>query len=151
MLTMSTMLTMSSMLWIIIIAIISIVCILLWWQSYDIPEFTNYPTIHTACKNTSSCGGDLVCDVICNKCKKGIGGDCAENIDCEYGLICNNWKCTLQPQQPQSNVKNIQVEERISVPELNIKNIGDIPGGKTLVEQPKKVQWNDNLNQTFYI
>jgi hypothetical protein len=60
-------------------------------------DFTKYPTIHSKCNQNSSCGGDLVCDVGCNRCKKQLSGDCSNNVDCESGLICQNWKCVPIP------------------------------------------------------
>lgn len=73
----------------------------------------NYPTMHARCKkdNLSSsypcdgalcvtqCGGDLVCDETCNRCKKMLGGSCSSNVDCETGLICHSWTCV-----PPSNI-----------------------------------------------
>lgn len=57
------------------------------------PEF---PTIHSHCEKNSLCGGDLICDRSCNRCKKPIGGDCATDVDCQTGLHCSsNWTCSI--------------------------------------------------------
>jgi hypothetical protein len=51
------------------------------------------PIMHARCKNTP-CGGDLICDDVCYRCKQKVGGKCATNIDCQSSLLCHNWICT---------------------------------------------------------
>lgn len=135
--------------WLLLIITAIIVLTLLWWysnppiQSTSITSHTGsdkssnlssdssdspvYPTIHARCQSSSSCGGDLVCDLNCHRCKKKLGGDCSNDLDCESDLHCHNWKC-----------------------------ISDPPSSLIDVSSPKKhsskgVKWNDDLNQTFYI
>jgi len=79
--------------WILLILLAIIVIIILCFYNYNIDP--NIPTIHAQCHENNSCGGDLTCDTICHRCKKKIGGNCAGDVDCETGLRCINWKCSL--------------------------------------------------------
>jgi hypothetical protein len=105
------------MLWslgiILIIIAIFVLIFLAWWyrepsiddinKTEDETNSNNYPTMHARCRKdprcdgtvcVSDCGGDLICDTTCHRCKKKIGGNCSSTVDCETGLICDNWKCT---------------------------------------------------------
>lgn len=95
-------------------------------------EDINYPTIHSSCSNNNSCGGDLICDIKCNRCKKKIGGNCSGDVDCETGLICHNWICT--DKKPFHD--NISSEAFDQLHSSNIKK--------------KNVHWNDS-NDIFLI
>lgn len=99
--------------------------------SHTFTDLPYYPTIHSQCPNNHSCGGDLICDTTCHRCKMKLGGDCAINTDCENGLICHDWKCS----DPKVNVKETINEDS---DELNNQSI------------KKNVHWNDN-NEIFYI
>lgn len=129
-------------LWFILIIIAIIVLALLWWFNVSSlqpssPSSPNLatdssispPTVHARCNSSSSCGGDLVCDSHCHRCKKKLNGDCATDVDCESGLHCHNWKCVPNP------------------PHILIDPSSSQPKKRTL----KTVTWNDDLNETFYI
>lgn len=93
-------------------------------------NITHHPTIHSMCNQNSLCGGDLVCDINCHRCKKKVGGSCSSDIDCESHLICHNWICT-STQESDSYV----VEPNHITPNKSTKN----------------VQWNDSMNKTYII
>lgn len=78
-------------LWIILVIVAIIVLILLWW--FNTEDITHYPTVHARCRSNTTCGGDLICDLNCNRCRKQVNGDCSADNDCQSGLICYNWKC----------------------------------------------------------
>lgn len=61
------------------------------------------PTLHSKCDNNTSCGGDLICNKNCKRCKKKLGGDCSMDIDCDDGLKCYEWKCVSK--KDKKNVK----------------------------------------------
>lgn len=71
-------------------------------NSKPINEIEEYPTIHSECSNRSTCGGDLVCDSSCNKCRKPLGSTCAADVDCEKGLMCKNWVCSKNNKSDKS-------------------------------------------------
>lgn len=98
-----------------------------WWISTS-HIYNTLPTIHSKCKDTSSCGGDLICDTICHRCKKRIGGNCSSDIDCESGLLCKNWICVSS----NNNISN------------------DIALSPKSKHSSKRVHWNDNQNQIHY-
>lgn len=62
--------------------------------SHQEEEEITPPTMHAKCYTNHGCGGDLTCDVVCSRCKKKIGGNCASDVDCETGLVCRSWKCS---------------------------------------------------------
>jgi hypothetical protein len=72
----------------------------------DSDESVHHPTIHAKCPFDALCGGDLVCDTKCLRCKKKIGGNCAVDNDCIFGLICHDWKC-----EPPINTKESEIHE----------------------------------------
>jgi hypothetical protein len=89
------------MLWIILICLAVIVIFISWWLQIDNSSVLNsdnssedfQPTMHARCREDVPCGGDLICDIKCKRCKQKINGDCAEDVDCETGLRCYHWKC----------------------------------------------------------
>jgi len=89
-----------------------------------------HPTIHSKCNRSSSCGGNLICDSSSHRCKQQLNGPCSSSIDCHSDLICHNWSC-VSPSNIQSS--NISVGSHVSVSET------------------KRVHWNDNMNQIYYI
>ena len=127
------------MLWIIAIILIFIsilVLSLLSWLYYKSPDI--YPTIHSPCHDNSlcdgvfcvrNCGGDLICDPVCHRCKKKLGGVCSSTVDCETGLICSNWIC----------VSDDGVEDDLSDPSFSISS-----------PNQKHVRWTDH-NEIFPI
>lgn len=107
----------------IILLILSIlVLIFLWFYNRESHDDPNYPTIHSTCGENTTCGGDLVCDISSRRCKKKEGGDCAENIDCDYNLHCFNWKCVSNP--------------------TTVDYIDDTVSSEKKHEQLKNVHWN---------
>jgi len=134
------------MLWIIVIIIIIIIVILIllryisfWFlqsdnilNSEDISHDQEFPlpTIHNRCDIDKPCGGDLVCDLKCKRCRKSLNGDCSSDIDCDSGLRCFNWKCS--PIQ-KINSSNNESSDLIKQKKSN-----------------KFVRWNDENNQTHY-
>lgn len=115
------------MIWLIILIIVAIIVILLLWYYIPKHEDVEYPTMHARCNRSSSCGGDLVCDIQCNTCKKTQDGDCSSDVDCEFGLYCHNWKCT------------------------HIPGKSEITETKQSGDTNKKVHWNANIEETRYI
>lgn len=93
--------------------------IFLWWLSNYFKDTTD-PIIHSQCNSNNSCGSELVCDLISNRCKKALGGDCSTDVDCQTGLYCVNWKCT--DNLKSSNENNITINKN---------------------KTNKKVQWSD--------
>lgn len=123
--------------WLILI-IIAILVILLFWcyNIYSHPSI--YPTMHARCHKDTPCGGDLICDDSCYRCKKGVDGDCAGDVDCQTGLHCHQWKC--KPNLPDNKISDLSSKEP---PVLPIQ--------PTIIPKPKKrVRWNDK-NQIFNI
>ena len=101
------------------------------------------PTIHSRCGTNTSCGGDLTCDLHCRRCKKKSGGDCATDIDCEFGLHCHNWKCTSTiptTDNSQPTKDNSQPTSTTSTKD----NSQQTP-------EQRGVKWNDDKNETYYI
>lgn len=90
-------------LWVILILIGLIVVVYIWWtspiplapQTNDSQEDLPIPTMHSFCDPNRSCGGDLVCDSQCHRCKMKAGGDCAGDGDCDRNFRCHDWKCIL--------------------------------------------------------
>lgn len=117
--------------WVILIIFAIIVLFILWWFSgSEVEESSHYPTVHARCRSDSACGGDLVCDLHCNRCRKKIGGDCSGDNDCESGLRCHNWKCSpddsnYTAETPKDSMKS---------------NKGPVKG----------VRWNDTKNEIHY-
>lgn len=62
------------------------------WKNALNQENEEYPTMYSRCDINNKCGGNLVCDA--GRCRQKLGGNCAANLDCESGLVCNNWICT---------------------------------------------------------
>lgn len=83
-------------LWIVLIIIAIIVLSLLWWFNSEEQTTTHYPTVHARCRSDTTCGGDLVCDLSCNRCRQQLNGDCSMDTDCQSGLRCHRWKCVLE-------------------------------------------------------
>jgi len=116
-------------LWFILIIIAIVVLFVLWW--YTTPSLQdNVPTLHARCKESSSCGGDLTCDLNCRRCKKQKDGHCATDVDCETGLTCQHWKCLPQ-----------QLPITSDLPTL-VKNS---------TRSTRKVHWDDTNPQFFPI
>lgn len=115
-------------LWVILIIIAIIFLIALWWYTGN-PSQENIPTMHARCKENSTCGGDLTCDVNCRRCKKTKGGDCANDVDCETGLKCQQWKCL----PPQSEIPS------------------EPPTIKKPTRSERRVHWDETKNQIFSI
>lgn len=82
-------------------------------QESGIVDPINYPTIHAYCQSDSACGGDLICDINCKRCKKKFGGNCSSNVDCEFGLDCYNWKCvpTINEQKQSENLTSMEINQ----------------------------------------
>lgn len=96
-------------LWIILICIAILVLVGVRWWQLVIPvnganlesevdmkvgaEIEAEPIMHARCRENTPCGGDLICDLKCKRCKQPVHGDCAVDTDCETGLHCLNWKC----------------------------------------------------------
>lgn len=143
------------LLWVIFIIIAIVVLFLLFCNNYTDSSSTsntnntssdridpnsddaiNYPTMHARCRSNSSCGGDLICDLNCRRCRKKLGGDCSSDIDCESGLHCYDWKCIPNPNfHPVINTSNLPPDNS----DLN-QNL-----------DTKEVHWDDNQNITYYI
>lgn len=123
-------------LWVVLIIVAIIVLFLLWWISGNTQnlesnsEFGSYPTIHARCKSSSMCGGDLVCDLNCHRCRKKLGGDCANDNDCESGLHCHNWRCVDDDVPP--------IDNPIDTTKVDTKEV-------------KAVKWDETRNKTYYI
>ena len=121
--------------WILVIVIAIIVIVVLWWYHDGAqPQTTAIeepPTMHARCRSNSACGGDLVCDVQCHRCKQKVGGNCAVDVDCESGLRCHDWKC---------------------IP-FNVDSTGDATKHSSNTQKPAnpEVHWDDAKNETFYI
>lgn len=130
------------MFWIIIIIIAILTLLFLsYWYSYHLFNSTKdtlslnsdiYPTIHARCKQdpkcdgttcVRDCGGDLICDEICHRCKKKLDGSCSSSVDCKTGLICHNWICV----HPDS---------------LDVHTDTEIIHSKPTIS--KQVHWNNN-------
>lgn len=93
------------------------------------------PTIHARCRNDIPCGGDLICDLQCKRCKSQINGNCSGDVDCESGLQCHNWKCV-----PQESIA-ISEDQIIPIDQIDFKD-EKISG--------TKIKWNPTPN-IFYI
>lgn len=130
--------------WLFIIIIAIVILALLWWYSVpsspSVPQDpkeskeANHPTIHARCRENSTCGGDLVCDTNCRRCKKKEGGACAIDVDCESGLQCRNWICA--PTEVGAPISD------------SLKSSPNVEHNKQ--SDTKKVHWND-YNEIFYI
>lgn len=125
------------MIWLIVMIIILIIAIIgiWWWQTNNKnqeKENGEIPTIHSRCDG--KCGGDLICDKTCSRCKKEIGGDCSSNVDCRTGLVCHQWKCL--PYHPSFSIS--QSQESSNTESRNVS------------EQDKHIRWNES-NETFVI
>jgi hypothetical protein len=119
-------------LWVILILVAIVAIFLLWWFSNFTPEVDDiesefHPTIHARCQSNSTCGGDLICDLNCHRCRKQSGGDCANDVDCEFGLQCHDWKCSPVD------------EPKISDAPSKSSNKGD----KERPKRNKSVRWAD--------
>lgn len=114
-----------------IVLICIAVLVLIWYgitSSHNPPEpnsdDSHQPTIHATCKDGVPCGGDLVCDINCKRCKKQIGGNCAHDVDCETGLRCYHWKC-INSQNTNSqdiNSQNINSQDIVSDNDISSSN-----------------------------
>lgn len=122
-----------------------IIFALMWYFGSRIPDHdfipdhtpeVQYPTIHSVCQTSTSCGGDLTCDASCHRCKKTLGGACASNVDCEQGLICHDWYCTASSSKYD--------------PELTIPKHKNLEASESK-HNSSKVHWADDKNQTYYI
>lgn len=119
-------------LWIIVVLCAILILFLGWWFSSkegDESEEPSYPTVHARCRSDSTCGGDLICDLNCNRCRKKIGGNCSADMDCESGLRCREWKCT-RTKEPD----NPKLEEH----------------SKSHIYDSKGVHWDETKNETYY-
>lgn len=104
-------------LWIILILIAITILFLLWWYAdfTDPPAEINsietefHPTIHARCQSSLTCGGDMICDLNCHRCRKQLGGDCANDVDCEFGLRCRNWKCGQDDPESSKTIEPAKV------------------------------------------
>ena len=67
----------------------------------------NLPTLHSKCDKNEPCGGDLICNKNCKRCKQKLGGNCSMDIDCDEGLKCYDWKCVSKL------VKNVKWKDDI--------------------------------------
>jgi hypothetical protein len=96
---------------------------------------SNLPTMHSRCQ-INTCGGDLVCDLNCNRCKKNLAGDCSTDIDCNSGLYCHNWQCAP-----------------IIPPPLNIipREPSSVNITATTAPEKKSVKWDDTKNEIFFL
>lgn len=117
--------------WLILIILAIIVLAILWWYSGAPGTKDDYPTMHARCKDGTKCGGDLICDNNCHRCKKRKGGACAGDVDCESGLICNNWICTSSEDVTIINDKNSKSNSSIEI------------------KDKKGVRWDESRNQIF--
>ena len=117
-------------LWIILLVIAIIVLFVLWWflpDDSDI-EVDHHPTVHARCQSDGACGGDLTCDLKCNRCRKKLEGDCSADNDCESGLKCHNWKCIRDDSNAESSETNIPIQKK----------------------KRKGVRWDETKNETRY-
>lgn len=85
----------------IAVIIFILICIIFFFYKSK-PKIENFekeddsehvPTLHSKCDINQHCGGDLICNKNCKRCKKQLGGDCSMDIDCDEGLKCHDWKC----------------------------------------------------------
>jgi len=138
-------------LWIILIVIAILVLFILWWISGNetmLIEIDNYPTVHARCRSDSTCGGDLTCDLHCNRCRKKIGGDCSADNDCESGLICRNWKCSTESNSAESNSAEPNSNKSNTLePNTNKSNNHIVPSKQST---NKGVHWDETKNSTHY-
>ena len=128
-------------LWIIVVLCSILILFLGWWFSskdVDESEETNYPTVHARCRSDSTCGGDLICDMNCNRCRKKIGGNCSADMDCESGLRCREWKCTRVKE-----LKELKELKESDEPKLE-------EHGKPHINDSKGVHWDETKNETYY-
>lgn len=135
---------------IIIVFIVFIVFTILWWYCTlpshlasssvddklntheDVVIDPSIPTMHSRCRTDVPCGGDLICDLNCRRCKKRVGGDCATDTDCESGLHCYDWKCTMD-----------------NLPEVSLLEASSLIHDKEITD--KEVKWDDAKNEIRYI
>lgn len=99
-------------------------------DEYSSDDEPNIPTIHSSCNISDDCGGSLVCDNSCNKCKNNNGNKCASDVDCLSGHFCQNWVCTPFSQSSTGGAPKINPKSRKST--------------------DKSVKWNDSANQIIY-
>lgn len=112
------------------ILLVIFIVLLLWWYIHppEEIEFEQPPTIHAKCQSNQGCGDSLVCDLNCHRCRKKIGGDCSNDVDCESGLKCHNWKCTDNTHH--SPIIDTKTKDKTT---------------------HKSVHWNEDKNETRYI
>lgn len=159
------------MLWIILILISIIVLCVLWWYNGSLNvnppdpltsdiQPTMYARCHVDLTGSNSCGGDLICDLNCRRCKKRIGGNCATDSDCISGLHCHEWKCL-----PTSDISSDDISPKTGklsddIPPDIRKLSDDIWTGtyntnhqirKLSDPNIKAVKWDDDKTKTYYI
>jgi hypothetical protein len=88
---------------ILLILLLIFIALIFWWYSDYVNNIIKdepvtpvmpIPTLHAKCGESSSCGGELVCDRSSHRCKQSQGGNCSNDVDCIPGLYCNNWICS---------------------------------------------------------
>jgi len=115
------------------------------------------PVMYSHCNLNSQCGGDLVCDIKCQRCKQSLGGNCSTNNDCQQSLICSEWVCSYPKNYLSDNIKNNQsdnIKEDINIIDIsNTETIIDPTKGNDLVKRDnnkKEVKWT-KYNNVYYI
>jgi len=111
--------------WIILIVFVLVLIVWCYTRKNNVSD--DYPTMHAKCDINSPCNGELVCDSKCLRCKKKIFSDCANDVDCESGLRCVNWKCSYED--------NFSYSDKSTKSKL----------------KRKTVKWNDSKNKTRFI
>lgn len=81
------------------------------------------PTLHAKCDEVG-CGGNLVCDSTCDRCRQKLNSPCANDIDCIDGLRCIDWICS-----------NNSVDKVDNLDELS--NLNQLP------TKPPVIKWAD--------
>ena len=77
---------------IVVVVIILLYFIYYWYFSANNTTDNIIPTLHAKC-NEVGCGGNLVCDSTCDRCRQTLNSPCANDIDCTHGLHCIDWIC----------------------------------------------------------
>lgn len=121
-------------------------------EEQELEESEPIPTMHARCQNATSCGGDLICDVHCHRCKKQIGGDCSSDIDCESNLRCQDWRCVNNLQEillDSSNYESNYESNHKSNHESNHESNGMLLESPVSEHKPreKSVKWADEVDE----
>ena len=134
----------------IILLFLLLLLILKLYTSYQYDPII--PTIHSHC--TTTCGGHLICDPLCHRCRATLNTPCSSTIDCQSGLHCINYRCIQEPsiQTPSIQTPSIQTPS-IQTPSIQNPSIEGSIQEPSIQRSPliphldtksptKKVHWN---------